>query len=294
MNRYTKFLAATCVATAFLATAGHAATFSLNVDSSAGDDFADPTDAGDSDKSAGAFEDSIDLLFSSATGRSAASAEFFADPETGILKSVTTAKVTDGSALRASATGIGGITIDETFTASGSGTATFAFAFDGLLRAAGVLGSASVLAEMSIFSLPPGGGVARPEVEWSASTGYRDNILRTFINGEQLDDPVEELTVDEEILLSIDVVDTQKLEFKLRFQTQASSVEGTSGSGGADFGATGYLDFSTTSGLTLSASDPNFLSNAGGSTAPVPVPASLGFLMAGLGLLGATRLRKRA
>lgn len=303
MNKYTKLLAATCAATACLATTGHAATFVLNVVSDSRDQFAPtPTVDRDSDTSFGDFDEEIELGFINGKGRSTTSAGLIADPETGIFKSVTTASVASGPAFRASAQGISGITVDEEFTASGSGTATFTFAFDGILRAAGALGSGSVLAEMSIFSLIPGGGLATPETEWRASIGYRDSALSTFINNIkvdvedelEIDGPLAEWEIDHEISVSIDLVDTQELGFQLRFQTAAQSVEGTSGSGGANFGSTGYLDFSTTDGLTLSASNPLFLSDAGGTTTPVPLSASLGFLMAGLGMLGAARLAKRA
>jgi len=274
-------------------TTAHAATYSLNVNAFARDAASQPTSVRQDDRSNGTFDQEINLNFSAATGRATTKAALSADPETGILKSVTGANVDQGSRSTANSTAISNITIDEEFTAVGSGRATFNFAFDGALRAGGVLGGSSLSTEMSIFGFTSTGSLLRDEVAYKASTGFRDSVLTTRIN-DQVVAPTAALFIDDAISLSFDLDDGQEFDFKLRFQTFASSVEDVSGTAAADFGSTGYLSFTTTSGLSLTASDPNFLSNTGGSSAsPVPVPASFGFLVAALGVMGVARRRQR-
>ena len=285
------FAIALCVMS-FAGTTAHAATYSLNVNAFARDAAAQPTATRQDSRANGAFDDEINLNFAASTGRSTTQAKLFADPETGIVRSVTAANVRQGSKFTANSTGISSITIDEEFTAVGSGTATFNFAFDGALSAGGVLGGASFEAFMSVFGFTDT-GLLRSEVDYTASTGFRDSVLTTRIN-DQVIAPTDLLVVDDSISLSFDLVDGQEFEFKWRFKTSSSSVEDTLGSAAADFGSTGYISFATTSGLSLTASDPNFLSNTGGSsTSPVPVPASFGFLVAALGVMGVARRRQR-
>jgi|TARA_R110002126_G_scaffold263004_1_gene406000 hypothetical protein len=288
---YTKNLTLAFAASVCLATSGQAATYLLDVESKAQDQSATPTVTSKSDRTVDDFETEIDLAFSHATGRSSSGAQLIANPQTGVIKSFTTIGVTTGSTGRATGRAQSKITIEETFTAAGNGTATFSFAFDGLLRAAGDLGSASVAAYLSFFTRKADFTIERPEIEWKASFGSRDGAFSTFVNNALTTNPLAEFAVDEEISLSIDLVEAQELDVVLRFQTLASSTEARSGSGTSDFFSTGYLGFITTGGLALTASDPDFLSSL---AVPIPVPASFGFLLAGIGMLGAARLNRRS
>jgi len=232
-------------------------------------------------------------------GRATSSASYEVDPVTGVIKigasSTTAVDVNRGASSRSRSR----IILRETFTAVGSGTVTFDFDFDGGIALAGPDGSSNYIATLELWGFLP--RLIRVEDDSRAVLGFIGDTLTTTVNG-QVVQPTSSLLVNDVISSSLDLQDGQTFNLNLTFQAAAGTAEdGQGGAGASDFVNTGYLDFSTTAGLSVVASDTAFLSNATGrpgtispSPSVVPLPASLGFLLAGAGMLPILRrARKR-
>lgn len=231
-------------------------------------------------------------------GRAISSGSYDVDPVTGVIKvgasSTTTFDVNRGANGRARSR----LIISESYTAVGSGTATFNFDFDGGLSVGGPDASSNYIATLELWGFLP--RLTRVEDDSRAVLGFIDDTLTTTVNGQSVQ-ATSSLQVNDVISSSLDLTDGQRFNLVLTFQAATgTSEDGLGGAGVSDFVNTGYLDFSTTAGLSVVASDTAFLSNATGrpaTTSPspssVPVPSSLGFLVAGAVMLPMLRRARK-
>lgn len=175
-------------------------------------------------------------------------------------------------------------TIEETFTATGSGQATFTNIFDGLIATSPLGFGKSIIAgatfDMALRNL-------------TKQTFVMDSaLLNTAIDGSN------NISVDSEMSLTLDADagDTLELEFRGSAGIFANSRIAEVVTASSDFTNTAILGLSTTGTLGLTASDPGFLSNTGGGgtvVSPVPLPAGMTLMLAGLGAFGIAARRRR-
>lgn len=201
--------------------------------------------------------------------------------------------------------------IREIFTASGTGTATFKFDLDGLLFTE--YGTATVDTYMRIarFFGSDAPGQLNVEDEFSATifvfgSSRRGGTARRTIDGVVTDEIIAAgspisggIAVNDVLELSYDVLDGSSFSVSIgAFLTASVSNNPKGGHSVLDFMNTGFLSFETTDGLSLTASDPLFLSSATGradpGVTPVPLPASALFLLAGVGGFGLLRQSRAA
>lgn len=201
--------------------------------------------------------------------------------------------------------------VREIFTASGTGTATFRFDLDGLLFSE--YGGAGFETDMRIarWSGSSAPGQLTVEDEYSAGISVFGSTLqggtaRRTINGVVTDEIIPAgnaisggLVVNEVLELSYNVLDGSSFSVSIGAYLSASVSNNPTGArSDVDFMNTGFLSFETTDGLSLTASDPLFLSTATGrpepGVSPVPLPASALFLLAGLAGFGFLRQSRPA
>lgn len=232
-----------------------------------------------------------------AASQSAAAASVDVDLQAGTVKfdaSATTGTRNTSDRREGSAASLD-IDITERFEVTGSGSVTFTAAIDGILATTSLsptsIGLAQAGADLLATIVDPTGFSVDRAVAFQRIS---HQILTDAFTGGDLGDR-RFLDIDERLSVTFDVVDGEffDLLFSLDARTSTGSGNGTFATGSsADFLNTAKLSFSTSAGVSIAASNSLFL--AGSSVdpvSPVPVPASLPLMMAGLG--GFVALRKR-
>ena len=188
------------------------------------------------------------------------------------------------------------IDITERFKVTGSGSVTFTAAIDGILATTLLspsgIGLAQAGADLLATIVDPTGFSVDRAVAFQRTS---HQIGFDAFTGGDLGDR-RFLDIDEILSVTFDVVDGEffDLLFSLDAGTSTGSGSGTFATGSsADFLNTATLSFSTSAGVSIAASDSLFLAGSRvDPVSPVPVPASLPLLMAGMGGLVALRNRK--
>ncbi|MEO1657824.1 MAG: hypothetical protein AAFR65_08885 [Pseudomonadota bacterium] len=274
-----------------LATAD-AATIVASVNQDARDNTNDDPIAGGIEQVSGPLDGRVDLSLSGADGVASTRGRLTVNPLTGVLASEAYADLETNLSGNNSARSSAFISITETFIATGSGTVTFNFAFDGGLAVDGTATSANVRAKLEASRFNPRREVVSDDAFY-LSERDRDGAVRNTVDGVPTV-PSSSLSVDDLLTVSIGANDGQRISLSLVFNiATAVSPNGQGGEASSDFFSTGYLSFLTSDGLTLTPSDPLFLSEASGvgPGAEVPIPAAGWMLLTGLGaLLGRRRL----
>ncbi|WP_159979946.1 VPLPA-CTERM sorting domain-containing protein [Roseobacter cerasinus] len=236
-----------------------------------------------------------------ALGRGEGTSNYFVDSRTGVFRLGSFASLDRGLSDASRAGGNIKVTLTESFVARGSGTATFQFDYDGAFFNAGT--------ENSRRGYNAG---SRADVELTADIRDGNRIVtkqdrsgasQTFIGDRGTFNSTREILTYQQNNsfaelreLSFDLVDGQTFEFGISFFV-GSTAGSNEGRTNADFTNTGYLDFRTSSGLNLVASNNNFLADATGrpsgpgTPAPIPLPAGGWLMLAGLASL--TWLRRQ-
>ena len=273
------------VATFGLTSAAQAATLTYDlrtsVISESGDGSSDGFDTEDRVVTLdGAFTDTSN----SSSGFASASSRLSVDPDAGIVRFGSSAESTydAGNEWYTSGRALADFSLTETFLVSGDGTVTFSIAIDGFLSksAAAFVNSTSA---QSVLRL---GVVDRFGAE------ERDSFSRELTTA-----PGATLAIDELLTASMDLRDGETLSFEYRAGlaafTRANEYE-TFSAAEANFLNTARISYVTDQGMTLTPSNPTFLS--GGSMeepiGAVPLPAGLPLLLAGLGALGLAGRRR--
>lgn len=211
--------------------------------------------------------------------------------ETGVLKLGASAEQDTGTRPQSVLTRL---EIRERFTASGAGSVTFKLDMGGLLSAQTESAFALFEADMRIarYTGPSLGTAVEDDFSATLTMLGTQDTIRQEIDGVATDTVVAtddvlsgSLVVNPIFELTYDVFDTSVISLDIFLKTQ-TGLSNNTGNVEADFLNTAYLSFETTAGLTLSASDPLFLSTANGrpigSVSPVPLPASIVLLVGGL------------
>ena len=220
-----------------------------------------------------------------AVGPVSGTASSFADADTGILRAETAM-----SGARGDGFGTGSASasarLEETYTVSGTGTLTVSMLVDGNWD----------------LSRPVIPGIPDPEPIWQVQADIAIGTTRDFLClgtscGPSLDQSPSGSITD--YLLTATADFTGGGTQIVRITSQLLMQIGT-GNGFIDFGNTAKLLVEASDGLTITPSDPDFLSNpaflAGSAPgtppiAPIPLPAAGWLLIAGLGGLGLLRAR---
>ena len=296
MKKLPFVICAVLAATVIAAPSAHAATAVANISATATDRSVTPITQAFTNRDSFIPLSPFSESFIGGAGASSVETFFQVNPETGVFKAKASGGVSlNGSAFDPVYRSLAGMSVFEEFTVQGSGTVSFSFAFDGTLAVGGDGSSdtyASIKAEMEVERFTPETrDFERIEREYRASTRIEEGAITRLENGTETQVVSGLWEIDESLQASIDVADGDELSILLRFQAGAGNNNNERGYSSADFASTGYLNFATTSGLTITASDPLFLSNP--AVAPVPIPASMSFLLVGMGVLGASRVLRR-
>lgn len=257
------------------AQAGQAATVSYDMTTIATKGFG--IDRKDSEENGAQLTAAIDLAQQSGTADSSAGAQLSVDPLTGEIKFATNASAAyNGSGAEGSS--VLDFRIRETFTATGTGKLTFAVALDGLLKESGFLRPDKALIDAELTVRGPG-NVGKSD-QFSAST---NEVLGA-----------SQIAVDTVLQTTFDVVSGGNYIFEFTFRNESGASAGSSVPntwGESDFLNTARITATAGAGVTVVASDANFLSGQNPVVGAVPLPASLPMLAGAFGLLAWRRRR---
>lgn len=216
-------------------------------------------------------------------GRGKSTASYSIDQTTGSFKFGASADITAPTSQSGSSAGsMIQLGIAETFNIQGTVDITFSLAIDGFLDvSAARKGGARIQSTMRLVDQ---NGPFDFDVIGSDSTFARARLGESAI-------------VDDMLQFTTTITKSQDYLFLLSLNASASTFQqgtGNSGSANANFLNTAFLSFVADDTLTVTASDPNFLSGTGsGPVSPVPLPAGAMLMLSGLAALRLVR-RKRA
>ncbi len=295
--------AAACLIPLIAPATGHAATLTFTVETIAFDGrriFADQMKTDKVSETGQALADFQDISFLSGNGQShnhvTASATLGIDAAAGAFRfgSATTANPSFEAFPLVFANANVDFQLDEVLTASGSGRAMISVDVDGTVEQAGDPRSRSNLVSNTLTTRN-----ADANVTGSSTFSVADG---SFPAGTDL------ITVDETLSIQLDVVDGEAIALRYSGRSRAGASAdfrfGLRSESTIDFLNTATFRIDTTPGLTLTPSDPVFLSglltdgtgdgdgNSDGGVAPVPLPAALPLLAAGLALMGGLSRRR--
>jgi hypothetical protein len=214
-------------------------------------------------------------------GQGRATSSFSINQATGAIKFGSSASVTAPLSLVSSRASAGvELNISEVFNIVGTGDITFRLAIEGLLSSTSLAGGTG-----SRY------GATMRLVDQTGAFGFdvigRD---RTFANPPRGTTQI----VNDVLEFTTTITSSQDYLFLLNLDATAATEArgfGNSGSSQADFLNTAFLSFEADDTLTVTASDPLFLSGVTGPVAPVPLPASAVLFASAFGLLRLTRRR---
>ena len=206
------------------------------------------------------------------------------DPTAGTVKFGTRAEARYDleDELNNAARGFGDFSLSETFSVSGSGSVTFSVAVDGFLEKSFGFGGLSASTE-GVLRLASANRYNADVIDFFSRT------LGTTLGGTSI--------VDEVLTATIEMFDGETLEFT--YSADATTFANANEYRPDVFAESNFLNtarisFFTDDGVSLTPSDPAFLSDVGldEPIGAVPLPAGLPLLLAGLGALGFASRRR--
>lgn len=217
-------------------------------------------------------------------GQGSATAGFDIDKETGAIKFGAASSVTaPSSPIVSNADGSLSLNLIEDFNIVGTGNITFRLGLEGVMSTS--------------TTRNDGGEGARVQAAMrlvDTSSGFNvlgsDNFAETAgVNTTSIIDEVLEFTAN--------ISESKTYLFTLSLSSGVDVTErglGNAGQGASDFLNTAFLSFSADPTLSVTPSDPLFLSDAGGGGVPaIPLPAGAWLLLGGVGCLRLLRRNPR-
>lgn len=215
-------------------------------------------------------------------GSGSASASYAIDQSTGVIKFGAAADVTAPTSQVASRSRASvSVRISELFSIQGTGDITFRLGIDGIMGSTALDGGTGVNMEARMRL-----------VDQQGSFGFQtigsDSLFIAPPRGTTA-------VIDDILEFTTSITKSQDYLFLFNFSTVASTQAkglGNSGSSTSNFMNTAYLSYTADSTLTVTASDPLFLSNTATPNTPaVPLPAGAWLLLTGLALLPMAKRR---
>lgn len=215
-------------------------------------------------------------------GAGSASASYVVNQETGVVKFGAAADVTaPTSQVTSRSSASVSVGISEVFSIQGTGDITFRLAIDGIMGSTALDGGTGVNMDARMRLVDQQGPFGFSVI---GSDSLFINPTRGTI-----------AAIDEVLEFTTSITKSQDYLFLFSFSTVASTAAkglGNSGTSTSNFNNTAYLSYEAASTLTVTASDPLFLSNTNLANTPtVPLPAGAWLLLTGLALLPLAKRR---